>query len=313
MSATIDFSIVIPVYNGEKYIDQSIEAALAQTYKAAEIIVVDDCSTDGSVKRAEAWGDSVKVIRRTINSGGCGVPRNDGIEAAKSNYIVPFDVDDVMYPQKLARNREILLVQPDLQVVTSDSLFSYVDACRPDQIQCQRRTYFRKYLKLVGKELYRLEHSNVLDSFMHENFSHPNALVFSKQAWQRVGGYENILCEDIGFFLRLAEIYDFGFVDEVLQQYVIRSSGLMSNNMIKGYLKTNEALERYLVFPMAASSHRALCIQMSDLEVDLLALCTDARLFRDALVHLWRSFKLAGFRRLMLRPVMNLFLKLLGL
>lgn len=84
-------SVIIPVYNGEKYIAQCIEMMLCQTHKNLEIIVVDDGSSDNSAKIAEQY--PVKIIRFADNQG-LSAARNAGITAATGEYIHFMDVDD---------------------------------------------------------------------------------------------------------------------------------------------------------------------------------------------------------------------------
>jgi glycosyltransferase involved in cell wall biosynthesis len=86
-------SVVIPAYNGEKWIAQCIENVLSQSYKDKEIIVIDDGSTDRTAEIAASY-PSVKVISQT--NGGLSVARNTGIAAATGDYIHFFDVDDLI-------------------------------------------------------------------------------------------------------------------------------------------------------------------------------------------------------------------------
>lgn len=88
-------SVVIPMYNAEKYIGECIESIMAQTFQDFEIIVVDDCSTDNSCAVAEKFvGDKLKLIRRNVNSGMPGIPSNIGLEMSRGEYILFVDNDD---------------------------------------------------------------------------------------------------------------------------------------------------------------------------------------------------------------------------
>lgn len=84
-------SVVIPFWNSEQWLATSIESALAQD-AAAEIIAVDDGSTDGSAGVAERYGDRVRLIRQ--NNAGVSVARNTGLAAAIGDYVVFLDADD---------------------------------------------------------------------------------------------------------------------------------------------------------------------------------------------------------------------------
>ena len=97
-------SIIIPMYNAEKYIGETIESVVAQTYKNYEILIVDDCSTDNSialVKKLENEDKRIKVIESKINFGGPAKPRNIGVENSLGEYIAFLDADDLWETNKL--------------------------------------------------------------------------------------------------------------------------------------------------------------------------------------------------------------------
>ena len=91
-------SVIIPMYNTEKYIGECLKSIFAQTFTDYEIIVVDDCSTDNSCAIVEKYSDDrIKLIRRKTNSGNRpGIPRNDAIRFAVGKYITFVDSDDAI-------------------------------------------------------------------------------------------------------------------------------------------------------------------------------------------------------------------------
>ena len=93
-------SIIIPCYNGERYVGEAIESAIGQTYPHSEVIVIDDGSTDGSLDVIRAIGDRI-CWESGPNRGACAA-RNRGIELAKGDFIQFLDADDLLHPQKLA-------------------------------------------------------------------------------------------------------------------------------------------------------------------------------------------------------------------
>ena len=99
-------SIVVPVYNAKKYIAKTIEMVEAQTYKDWELILVDDCSRDGSVACIEELISSqakrIKLIKKERNEGAAAA-RNTGIDAAIGRYIAFLDADDVWQADKLEK------------------------------------------------------------------------------------------------------------------------------------------------------------------------------------------------------------------
>ncbi|MFD4631875.1 glycosyltransferase family 2 protein [Streptomyces sp. NPDC058284] len=94
-------SVVVIGYNDAAHVADAVRSALRQGPAVREVIAVDDCSTDDSVAVLAALADTdprVRVIRRETNSGGCGTPRNDGIDAAAAPYLMFLDSDDVLPP-----------------------------------------------------------------------------------------------------------------------------------------------------------------------------------------------------------------------
>lgn len=90
------FSIIIPVYNTSQYIDQAINSVLTQQFKDFELILIDDCSTDGSLDtciRHSKHDSRIKLIKHTKNCG-VAISRNDGLETAMGKYVLFLDSDD---------------------------------------------------------------------------------------------------------------------------------------------------------------------------------------------------------------------------
>ncbi len=96
-------SIIMPVHNGAETIGESIESVLAQTYANWELIIIDDCSTDGTQKVIEGYSD--QRIRYCCLPQNCGVAqaRNKGISMAAGRYIAFLDSDDLWLSEKLMR------------------------------------------------------------------------------------------------------------------------------------------------------------------------------------------------------------------
>ncbi|MFD0511791.1 glycosyltransferase family 2 protein [Streptomyces aureus] len=94
-------SVVVIGYNDAAQVTDAVRSALSQGPAVREVIAVDDCSTDGSGELLQRMADEeprLKVVRRATNSGGCGTPRNDGIDSASAPYVMFLDSDDVLPP-----------------------------------------------------------------------------------------------------------------------------------------------------------------------------------------------------------------------
>ena len=96
-------SIIVPVYNAEKFIDDTIKSVLDQTYQNFELLLIDDCSTDNSVKLIKKYKDKrIKLFKNKINSKAA-ISRNKGIEKALGRYICFIDADDLWDKEKLEK------------------------------------------------------------------------------------------------------------------------------------------------------------------------------------------------------------------
>lgn len=104
----VDVSVIIPSFNAERFVGAAIQSALAQSAGDAEVIVVDDGSTDGSLRVIRSFGDRIRV-HTGPNEGVCAA-RNRGLSMAGRRWIKFLDADDTLHPQAL----EILLAAADL-------------------------------------------------------------------------------------------------------------------------------------------------------------------------------------------------------
>ena len=118
------FTIVIPLYNAERYISQAIDSVLAQTFADFEVVVVDDASTDGgpAIVRSYINEDSRIRMVRQKNRGLAGA-RNTGIRNARGRFIALLDADDAFLPEKLQRHYAHLRQNPEIGVSYAPSLF----------------------------------------------------------------------------------------------------------------------------------------------------------------------------------------------
>ncbi len=92
-------SIVMPAYNAARFIEQTMNSLLDQTFRDYEIVVVDDGSTDDTPQKLNQYADRVRLIRQPNQ--GPEIARNTGIARARGEYVVAFDADDILYPYAL--------------------------------------------------------------------------------------------------------------------------------------------------------------------------------------------------------------------
>ena len=140
-------SIIIPMYNVEKYIRQCLISVLSQKFQDYEVIIVDDCSKDNSVAEVENlrphFGNRLQLIRRDKQSGGAGIPRNQALKAAHGKYITCLDSDDMFLPTALKDFYEIA-EETDADVLHTEKVLVFED----DGI----KPFRRDELKLASNE-----------------------------------------------------------------------------------------------------------------------------------------------------------------
>ena len=136
-------SVIIPMYNAEKFIRQCLISVLASKFTDYEVLVVDDCSTDNSVteveKLAPHFGGRLKIFHTEKNSGGAGIPRNIGIKNSSGKYVMFIDNDDAFLPTAL------------------DNFFTAAEKFQADVVHTFRNFYFQddggKNFNSAGLEL----------------------------------------------------------------------------------------------------------------------------------------------------------------
>lgn len=148
-------SVIIPVYNAEKYLGVCLESVLIQTLQDFEIIVVDDCSTDSSPAIAESYlkkfGGRLKIITLPENTGSAAVPRNIGLEHARGKYIYFIDNDDLIID------------------IALETLYNFAEEYRADVVSMTKG--FRCDEKPVPQKFTEHEWISVQDEiFLDDNF-----------------------------------------------------------------------------------------------------------------------------------------------
>ena len=114
-------SIIIPVYNGEKFIQRAIRSVVDQNFprKQFEIIVVDDESTDNTLDIIQPFKDTIRIMRHEKNMG-LATSRNTGIKAARGQYVVNLDADDYLHQDFLYIEVMFLSLNEDFDAVSCD-------------------------------------------------------------------------------------------------------------------------------------------------------------------------------------------------
>lgn len=101
VSAQPLISCIVPVFNGERYLQEALDSILSQTWRPIEIVLVDDGSTDGTERIARRYPDSVRYVLQ--EHAGVAAARNLGLHSAKGEFVSFLDSDDLWHPEKLER------------------------------------------------------------------------------------------------------------------------------------------------------------------------------------------------------------------
>ena len=107
-------SCIIPVFNGARYLRETLESIFNQTYHPLEIIVADDGSTDGTASVVASYGEQLVYLRQT--QAGPAAARNLGLKAGRGEFIAFIDADDLWHPEKLARQMARFVARPELDL-----------------------------------------------------------------------------------------------------------------------------------------------------------------------------------------------------
>lgn len=206
MSAPPTVSVLLPVYNCRRYLDEAISSILRQTFTDFELIAVDDGSTDGSgdiLKRFAAQDARVKIISRPNT--GIAVALNDAIAVAKGEFFARMDGDDISLPQRLETQLRFLREHSDIVL-----LGSRVRLIDPFGV-----TLYESSHKLTHEEIER----EMLDG-VGWAVVHPAAMMRAAVV-RAAGGYrsERVPTEDLDLFLRMSEIGKVANLPDILLEY----------------------------------------------------------------------------------------------
>ena len=167
------FSVILPVFNGQKYLRQSVDSVIRQTCDNWELIIVDDASTDetpGMIREFTASDPHIRSIRNEININ-CGPSANRGIEIARGQWITRIDADDRYKPEYLAELFQAIRQRPGQDFFASAGV-AVIDS--------EGRSIVSMALPPPKKIRRMLNAENYL---CHPATSYPRAL------WEKVGGY----------------------------------------------------------------------------------------------------------------------------
>jgi glycosyltransferase involved in cell wall biosynthesis len=204
--STPAISVIMPVYNSRRYLDEAVESILQQSFQNFEFLIFDDGSTDGSRERLQKYANKDARIQLFLRKHGGLTPLlNEGISRSRGKYIARMDSDDIALPNRFATQIEYLTNHPDCVAVGSEVL--RID---PNGLP-------------IGIKGQPTDHAAIHNNFLNGqggSIIHPSAL-FPRVALEKIGGYKPELepAEDFDLFIRLAGIGKLANLPQVLLKY----------------------------------------------------------------------------------------------
>lgn len=209
------FSVIIPLYNKQDTVVESIQSVLAQTIRDFEIVVVDDGSSDNSAARAESVSDSrISVLRK--ENGGVSAARNYGAERAKGDYICFLDADDLWLPNHLEALRELIATVPEAGL--------YATSFR------QEGTDGSEYSPNLGNRRI-IEFDNVFNIELEQrSVLNTNSICMPQSIFAMSGGFveSERIGEDTSLWYRVAAFHKVAMINVITTVYRMEYSGAIS-------------------------------------------------------------------------------------
>ena len=230
-------SVVIPVYNAERFISKTIKSVLNQSYTAHEVIVIDDGSTDNTPKILEGFKDKI-ISRRVKNTGSPSIPRNMAMDMATGSYIAFLDHDDLWLKNKLEKQAEFIKRYPDIGFFFSDFAVRCVD----------KKLRMKKHFSLL-RSLDQMNFDKPLKIhpfklLLNENFvGGASSVIIKKEIIKKVGEFADCLrcTEDYDYWLRCSMVTNFVGISRILMYKKTHTTNI-SNDRVRFYIRVRKTL-----------------------------------------------------------------------
>ena len=216
------FSVIIPLYNKESYVENTLKSILNQTFTDYEVILINDCSTDTSLAKVTPFlSDKITIIHHNKNKG-LSASRNTGIKNAKSDYVVFLDADDLWKPNFLETIKSLINNFEDARIYATN----------------YEELYFDKTIKpLNGSENFTENFSGYINFFetnLKQGIYNHGSVCFHKSVFQKAGFYdENIdFAEDIDFNIRANYFFKLAYSNSIQMIYLMQTENQLTTSSI---------------------------------------------------------------------------------
>ena len=207
-SPSVDVSIVMPVYNAQRYVGRAIRSILLQTFTNFEFIIVDDCSTDESPSIITSFTDERICVLRNHQNQGLEHSLNRAIAAARGSLIARMDADDVSLPRRIAAQVAFMNKHPEVGMCGT-------------------------YIKLIGDKTevveYYTDDAQIKANLLFETgMAHPTVMMRKSVIDQHQLYYETTYraAEDYDLWIRAASVTKFANLPQVLLHYTIHPQSI---------------------------------------------------------------------------------------
>jgi glycosyltransferase involved in cell wall biosynthesis len=216
-------SVVMPVFNGEKYLSQAIDSILNQTFRDFEFIIIDDGSADGTAKLLQLYARKDARIRiLSQRNQGLISTLNRGCEESRGHYIARMDADDISVPDRFAKQVAFLGVHPEVAVVGGAAQFINDQGLLPDGLRHPTES---------AEVAVKLQTYCAL--------AHPTVMMRRKVV-KAVGGYRIAFpdAEDYDLWLRIAEGHDLANLPDIVLHYRLHANQVSNRHCCQQALST---------------------------------------------------------------------------
>jgi glycosyltransferase involved in cell wall biosynthesis len=220
-------SVIMASYNHEKYIPESIESVLDQSFNDLELIIIDDTSKDNSRKVIEKYSKVDPRVRLVFHEKNLGIAKtfNEGIQLSKGKFIAFLASDDVWTVDKLKKQMEILEKDENVIVWTEGEIIN--DVGQP---------VGKKFTDFNGGSN-RKKSGHIFNDLMLVNYIFGSSLVLKRDNLKDIRFDEGLkYLNDYLFYLDLSVLYDYHFIDESLVKYRIHGNNAIFSNKKEWYL-----------------------------------------------------------------------------
>jgi glycosyltransferase involved in cell wall biosynthesis len=273
-------SVVIPVYNGARFLREAIDSVLGQTYSPVQVIVVDDGSVDGSPEVIRSYGSRLESIRQP--NSGVAQARNRGIAASRGEFIAFLDQDDWWRPEKIRRQVESFVQHPDVGLVHTEA--AHYD--NPSAAFVERFNPNRSDL-LTGRCYERLLLGNAIFN---------SSVIIRKSVLDKVGAFDTQIegntIQDYDLWLRIARASSLAYISEQLTVYRLHPEQGMwkARHSLMEELRLLDRIVSNTIAPLSPEMHGRMAKLLDEVGVahfDVREVAVARRCFARALQHRW--------------------------